>query len=530
VSATLAQLLREGIPGRVTGDPERRVHDVRHDSRLVAPGDLFVALDGATVDGARFVPEAIARGAAAVMVRRELLPGESTAGHDAAPAGRVPGEAIPAVPQLIVDDPRRWLSLAAAVVHGHPTVALNAVGVTGTNGKTTVAHLVEQALASCGHRTAMLGTVAQRGPGFMRPSAFTTPEGDDVARFAREVLDLGATHLVMEVSSHALAQHRVDAVRFRVAAFTNLTQDHLDFHGSMEAYAAAKARLFLELGPGASVVCVDGPFGERLAGRLGGRALVRVSVRAGAPAEVRATRVAQDARGLHIEASTPAGPVALRSPLVGAHNAENLLVALGCLLALDVPLADAARALGAAPGAPGRLERIPDGGGATILVDYAHTADALARVLEAVRPITRGRSIVVFGCGGDRDRAKRPLMGRAAAEGADLVVVTSDNPRTEDPAAIIAEIVPGVASVPGMSPLEPSTFGEATRGYVVKVDRGEAIALALGAARPGDTVLIAGKGHEDYQVVGAERRPFDDRRVAASCLRALGRAPTGGEG
>jgi UDP-N-acetylmuramoyl-L-alanyl-D-glutamate--2,6-diaminopimelate ligase len=351
-----------------------------------------------------------------------------------------------------------------------------------------------------------------------------------VARFAREVLDLGATHLVMEVSSHALAQHRVDAVRFRVAAFTNLTQDHLDYHGTMEAYAAAKARLFLELGPGASVVCVDGAHGAALAARLAQPTLLRVSARPGGRADVRARAIAQDARGLVVEAETPAGAATLRSPLVGGHNVENLLVALGCLLALDVPLADAARGLSGAAGAPGRLERVPDAGGATVLVDYAHTPDALARALEAVRPITPGRTIVVFGCGGDRDRAKRPLMGRAAAEGADLVVVTSDNPRTEEPAAIVAEIVPGVAAAAGMAPLAPAALATATRGYVVEVDRAAAIGLALGAARAGDTVLIAGKGHEDYQIVGTERRPFDDRRVAAERLRALGRAAAGGEG
>jgi len=507
-AVTLADLLREGIPGRVLhGDPRTEIAGVHHDSREVEPRDLFVALPGRDADGARFAADAVARGAAAMLTEKEL-----------------PGLAVP---QLVVPDARRWLALAAAVVYGHPTFALDVVGVTGTNGKTTVAYLVEQALAGIpGVVPATLGTVAMRGPGFSRTASHTTPEGDAIARFAQEVLRLGATHLVMEVSSHALALSRVEAVRFRVAAFTNLTRDHLDFHGTMEAYAAAKERLFFDLGPGASVVNVSDPHGDALAARLRGRNLWRCAITPEADAEIRVLRWSMDAEGLRADIATPRGEVTLHSPLLGAHNLENLVVALGCGLALELDAHDFAASLGHATGAPGRLERVVDPRGVTVLVDYAHTPDALARALAAVRPVTRGRLICVFGCGGDRDRGKRPAMGEAAARGADIVVVTSDNPRTEDPHAIIADVEPGVVAG-GQSLLAPAELDTASHGYVSVVDRRVAIAAAIRAARAGDTVLVAGKGHEDYQIVGTTRHPFDDRLIAHEASRAAvsGHAP-----
>ncbi len=500
-NVTLADLVREGVSGRVRhGDPRTEIAGVRHDSRAVEPRDLFVALPGREADGARFAHDAEARGAAAVL-----------AGHE------IPGLRVP---QLIVADPRRALALAAAVVYGHPTFALDVIGVTGTNGKTTVTHLVEQALAAMpGLVPAALGTVAMRGPGFSRATPHTTPEGDEIARFARDVLRLGATHLVMEVSSHALALARVEAVRFRVAAFTNLTRDHLDFHGTMEAYAAAKERLFVDLGPGASVVHVGDPHGAHLAARLHGRNLWRCTLDPTVEAEIRVLRWSMDAEGLRAEIATPRGALTLQSPLLGAHNLENLVVALGCGLALDLDAHAFAAALGAAAGAPGRLERVADPRGVTVLVDYAHTPDALERALAAVRPVTRGRLLCVFGCGGDRDRGKRAAMGEAAGRGADLVVVTSDNPRTEDPDAILAAIEPGVIAS-GQPAVALARLGAHGRGYALLEDRRAAIGAAIAAARAGDTVLIAGKGHEDYQIVGTTRHPCDDRLVAREAIAA----------
>ena len=494
---TLGDLVREGAGRAVVGDAATVVRGVRHDSREIEPGDLFVALSGAQHDGARFVRDAIARGAAAVLAT-------SADGVGA--------------PVLLADDPRRALALAAAAVYAHPTFALDVVGVTGTNGKTTTTHLLEAALAAAGARPALVGTVAMRAPGIERTTPFTTPEADAISRFAREALDRGATHLLMEVSSHALAQHRVDAVRFRVAALTNLTQDHLDFHGTMEAYAAAKATLFHELHPAAAVINVDDAFGQKLA-RDVSVPLWRVSTRADADAEVRALRVTMGRDGIRATVRTPSGDLELVSPLIGAHNLENLLVALACGLALEVDPQALLRGLATSPGAPGLLERVADPRGVAVLVDYAHTPDALARALAALRPLTPGRLFVVFGCGGDRDRTKRPQMGEAAAKGADVLVVTTDNPRTEPPARILEEIVPGVESA-SVSRVDAATLRGSARGYVVVEDRRTAIGLAVAAAKQGDTVLVAGKGHEDYQIVGTEKRPFDDRVVAREAIAA----------
>jgi UDP-N-acetylmuramoyl-L-alanyl-D-glutamate--2,6-diaminopimelate ligase len=495
---SLAELVREGVAREVRGDASVVVHGVQHDSRRVVAGELFAAIPGTSADGSAFVAEAVQRGAAAVLLERGL-------------DGLV-------VPQVIVADARRALGHAAAVVFGHPTFALDVVGITGTNGKTTTSYLVEAAIAAAGGRPAVMGTVTFRGPGIERVASHTTPEGDDVARFAREVVDAGASHLVMEVSSHGLALHRVDAVRFRVAAFTNLTQDHLDFHGDLEKYGEAKARLFVDLDPGSAVLNVDDPFGAALAARVRAPRW-RVSMRAGADAEVRAVSWTAGREGIRARVTTPRGEMALNSPLLGAHNLENLLVALGCALALDLDPEGALRGLAAAKGAPGRLERVEDPRDVAVLVDYAHTPDALARALAALRPVTPGRLLVVFGCGGDRDRGKRPQMGEAAARGADVVVVTSDNPRTEVPGEILKAIEPGVHQG-GLSRVAGDLAGAAS-GYVVIEDRREAIAAAIGAARAGDTVLIAGKGHEDYQIVGTTKRPFDDRIEAARAIAAV---------
>jgi len=492
---SLGDLVARGLGAEVWGDASVTVHGVRHDSREVRAGDLFVAVPGQRTDGARFARDAVARGAAAIATTERLE-------LDA--------------PQLKVDDARRRLGELAMAIYGDPTAQLEVVGLTGTNGKTTVTWLIDEALRHLGQRPALLGTIESRGPGVREPAPYTTPEGDAIARFARTVVDAGATHLVMEVSSHALAQHRADAVRFAVAGFTNLTQDHLDFHETMDAYFAAKARLFYELAPRAAVVNVDDPHGQTIADEAPVPLMLRVS-RAGRDAEVRVLERSMTREGIEARIDVLGHEVTLASPMIGEHNLDNLVLALGCLVALGHEARDAASALSKTAGAPGRLERIEGLDGVAVLVDYAHTPDALARVLDALEPITPGRRIVVFGCGGDRDADKRPRMGEAAASRADRVFVTSDNPRTEDPLAILAAIEPAVAA------RHPRVdVATAEPGYTVIEDRRAAIRGAIGAARPGDTVLIAGKGHEDYQLRGAEVLHFDDREEARAAIAARG--------
>jgi UDP-N-acetylmuramoyl-L-alanyl-D-glutamate--2,6-diaminopimelate ligase len=485
-----------GARGDAGGDPE--ITGVTGDSREAAPGTVFFALPGAARDGHEFVADAVRRGAVAVVAERPV---------SCAPAAL-----------LLAPSARRAMALAAASLHGRPADALALAAVTGTNGKTTVAWLTEECARTAGVPVGMLGTVVHRWPGAERAAGHTTPESTTIQALLAEMRAAGARAAVLEVSSHALAQERVAGMRFRAAAFTNLTRDHLDYHGDMERYFAAKRRLFLEhLAPdGVAVVNVRDPFGARLADQLGpGRRVWRHGGRTGD--DLRAEDVVSGLSGIQATVRTPAGALAIRSPLVGAHNLENLLSAAGLALALGLPAEAVARGLSSCRGAPGRLERFA-ARGVSVFVDYAHTDDALARALEALRALAPRRLACVFGCGGDRDRGKRPLMGEAAARRADLVVVTSDNPRTEDPAAIIRDIVPGVERT-GLPRLSPAELSRGERGFTVEPDRRAAIALAVAAAREGDAILLAGKGHEDYQIVGRERLPFSDREEAR---RALG--------
>lgn len=489
-----------GAEGALGGDPEIAL--VTGDSRAVVPGAVFFALPGATVDGHAFAAEAARRGAAAVVAERD----------------------VPCAPALLLRAPssRRAMAIAAMNFHGRPGDALELVGVTGTNGKTTVSYLVEACARAAGIPTAVLGTVSHRWPGGARAASHTTPESTEVAATLATARDAGARLAVLEVSSHALAQERAAGLTFRSAGFTNLTRDHLDYHRDMESYFRAKRRLFTEhLAPGGTAVVNerDG-YGRRLAGELeaaGGARVWRFG-------EGGRDLAARDARfglgGMEARLATPAGALAVASPLVGAHNLENLLCAAGLALAAGVPLEAVGRGLAGCPGAPGRLERV-SGRGVHAFVDYAHTDDALAHALAALRALSPRRLLVVFGCGGDRDRGKRPLMGEAAGRGADLVIATSDNPRSERPEDILAEIVPGLERAGARRLAGPEARAGAA-GYVVVPDRREAIALAVAAARPGDAVLIAGKGHEDYQIVRGERRHFDDREEAR---RALGATP-----
>jgi UDP-N-acetylmuramoyl-L-alanyl-D-glutamate--2,6-diaminopimelate ligase len=478
---------------RIVGDASVRVKGVRHDSRTVQPGDLFVARRGLHVDAVKFTDDAIARGAVALII------------GDGGPA-HLAGEKR--VPVLFVNDPASALAHVADLVYEQPSLSLEVVGITGTNGKTTTAHLVRAAIdgafgrPSCG----ILGTIGNSFGTWHAGAEHTTPEADDVARTMATMRRLGATHLAMEVSSHALALGRVQAVRFRVAALTNLTQDHLDFHGSMVAYAEAKGRLFTELAPGAVVLNVDDPFVAELAGRVN-VPIVRVTARPdpSGKVEIAPIQLRIDSAGIEAFLRTPSGVARIASRLFGAHNLDNLLLALGIAHALGLDVNRVADALSIESAPPGRLERCEGSGDAiTVLVDYAHTPDALARALDAVRAITHGRVWCVFGCGGDRDPTKRAPMGEVAARRADVTIVTSDNPRTEDPLTITAAVVSGARAV-GVDPiLEP--------------DRRKAIDLAVRSAAVGDAVLIAGKGHEEHQIVGAVKYPFSDRNEARVAL------------
>ncbi len=479
--------------------PDAEVSLVTADSRKVKPGALFVAVPGTRADGGAFAPAAARAGAVAVLAERAV---------DCPPASL-----------LLVPSARRALAMAAGNLHGRPGDRLALCGVTGTKGKTTVTWLVEACADAAGIPTGLVGTVAVRLPGRALPASHTTPDAADLQALLAEMVEAGAKVAVLEVSSHALDQERVAGLAFRVAGFTNLGRDHLDYHPDMDAYFEAKRRLFTEgLAPdGVAVVNAADPQGARLAATLRGAG--RTVWRFGVPgAEIAARDVASGLWGIRAVIATPRGDVAVASPLVGAHNLENLELAAGLALALGFPPAAVSAGLSASRGAPGRLERI-DGRGVSAFVDYAHTPDSLGAACAAVRALAPRRLLVVFGCGGDRDRGKRPLMGRAAGAAADLVVVTSDNPRTEDPRAILEAIVPGVVEA-GLPRLAPERALAGDRGFVVEEDRRAAIALALAAARPGDAVLIAGKGHEAYQIVGVEKRPFDDREEARRGLDA----------
>jgi UDP-N-acetylmuramoyl-L-alanyl-D-glutamate--2,6-diaminopimelate ligase len=510
----LHELARE-LPVGVTveGDSGTRVRGVRHDSRLVEPGDLFVARKGAQADGTRFIGAAKAAGAAAVMAARGTMAAEATEG----------------LPLVLVDDLASGLAFAAAAVYGHPGFGLETVGITGTNGKTTTAHLVKAAIdGAVGEpKTGTVGTVGHGYGSFFVPGEHTTPEADEIARVMAAMRLAGAEYVAMEVSSIALALGRARAVRFRVAAFTNLTQDHLDFHGTMDAYAEAKALLFVDHAPGAAVLNVDDPFGYELSNRV--RApIVRVSAKVDARgADLFPRRLEVKPDGIEALVRTPEGDVELTSSLVGRHNAENLLVALGVIVALELDIARAAAALGREGAAPGRLERCDgDVDDIIVLVDYAHTPDAISRALSSVRAPAPRRVICVFGCGGDRDATKRPIMGEMAGALADVVFVTNDNPRTEAPEAIASAIEEGLSRAMTRATARDLEAADARGVYAVELDRARAIERAVLVAAPGDTVLIAGKGHETYQIVGRDVRPFDDREEAKRALalrRAQGR-------
>jgi len=448
------------------------------DDRVVAPGTVFFCVPGFTRDGHDFAHQAVRRGAAALVVQRPL-----------------DDPALADVPQVLVPDVRAAMAPAAAALNGDPTARLVTAGITGTNGKTTTAYLLRALLEAAGHRTGLLGTVSSVIGGVEEPTLRTTPEAIELQRCFASMLAARDTHCVMEVSSHALELRRADAIHWAVAVFTNLSQDHLDFHPDMASYFAAKRRLF-EAAEGPSVVNSDDPRGRELAAGLPG--VMTVGLQAGA--EVRATQVCFGLTGSDFTLDG----VRLHTPLPGRFNVVNALGAIAAARVLGVDDATIARALRDAGRVPGRLEPVDEGQEFAVLVDYAHTPDGLDNVLRAARELAgAGRVIAVFGAGGDRDRGKRPLMGAVAAERADIVVVTSDNPRSEDPEAIVAEVLQGAGA-----------------GAEAIVDRRAAITHAVRAARPGDVVVIAGKGHEQGQEFAhARKEPFDDVTVAREALR-----------
>jgi UDP-N-acetylmuramoyl-L-alanyl-D-glutamate--2,6-diaminopimelate ligase len=468
----------------VSGDADIEIVDLAYDSRQVKEGTLFFCVPGEKADGHEFAAAAVEAGAAALVVERQLEP---------------------AVAQVRVADARAAMAPLAARFWGDPTRELGVAGITGTNGKTTTAFLLREILEADGRRCGLLGTVKQIVGGVEEDVVRTTPEAIDLQATFRRMLDAGDRACAMEVSSHALALHRSDAIDFDVVLFTNLTQDHLDFHTDMEDYFAAK-RLLFEGPAAARVVNVDDPYGRRLAGEVDS---ITVSAE-GADADYRAADVSFDVAGAEFTVIAPAGELQVRTGLPGHFNVANALAALASAAALGVEPATAARALEGAGRVPGRFEPIDEGQPFAVLVDYAHTPDSLENVLLAARRLTEGRLISVFGAGGDRDRDKRPKMGRVAAELSDHAVVTSDNPRSEDPDAIINEILAGI---------------DADRTVEVEPDRRTAIAHALERAASGDPVVIAGKGHEQGQEFeGGRKVPFDDRDVAREELRRLAAA------
>jgi UDP-N-acetylmuramoyl-L-alanyl-D-glutamate--2,6-diaminopimelate ligase len=483
--------------------PGGRVLDVEakgvtHDSRQAGQGWVFVALRGLKADGVAFAPQAIVNGAAAVVAERE--PDASLQRSETA--------------WVVVRDARVALAYLSAEVQGHPSRQMKVVGITGTNGKTTTSYLLSAIFEAAGMRSGLMGTVTYRIGAREIQATRTTPEAPDVQGMLRQMLDEGCRACVMEVSSHALALRRVDGTRFAAGVFTNLTRDHLDFHADMEDYFAAKRRLFEMLPEGApAVINLDDPRGPSLAESVSpafdGAQGKRVTYAINRPADVSPGPLSYSLTGLAFDVRTPQGTVRVRSRLVGRPNVYNILAATATAAALGVPLDAIERGLEQLPGVPGRFElaSAPDDD-ITVVVDYAHTDDALRNLLETARPLAERRLITVFGCGGDRDRSKRPLMGMVAARLSDVVVITSDNPRSEDPMRIIEEARRGA---------QPEVRNGDTE-LISIVDRREAIGEAVRRAGPGDVVLVAGKGHEKYQEIGGRVLPFDDVAVAREAL------------
>jgi UDP-N-acetylmuramoyl-L-alanyl-D-glutamate--2,6-diaminopimelate ligase len=491
------------LAGAADADP--RIRGLEYDSRQVTPGDLFFALPGAVVDGHEYLEQALANGAAAVVV--ESLP---------------EGFEERGVLAVVVADSRRAMAPIAARFFGSPSAELHLLGVTGTNGKTSTSYLIESTLRRADRKVGLIGTVEVRYADLRERAVNTTPESLDLQRTLRNMCTRGIETVVMEVSSHGLELGRVEGCRFDVAAIGNVTQDHLDFHGTMDSYRDSKLLLFSRHQPDGAIAVVnldDASAGDFIAAAREARSdLVRVSRDAASDAEIRLLHADVTLEGTRATLATPVGELELELPLVGDFNLENLLVACGVAVAAEVPREAIVRGVAECPQVPGRVERVGAdiAGAPTVIVDYAHTPDAVLKLLEALRPLSERRLITVFGCGGDRDRSKRPLMAQAVAGLSDLVIATSDNPRTEDPERILADVAEGLSALQRVA---PEDLHHASHSYTTLLDRREAIELAIGVANAGDTVVLAGKGHEDYQIFGRTKVPFDDREEALRALR-----------
>lgn len=473
----LSQLLQDVPVKALHADLELELGDISYDSRQTKPGDLFVAISGYETDGHRFIPMAVEKGAACVLCQTP-------------PEGDVP--------YVLVEDSRLALALCAGNYFRHPAKELVAIGVTGTNGKTTTTTLLKHVLEDIpGNKCGLIGTNHNMIGQEILETERTTPESYELQKLLREMVDAGCTHLIMEVSSHSLQLHRVAGIRYAVGAFTNLTQDHLDFHHTMEAYAAAKALLFAQ--SDTAVINLDDAWADFMLERC------PCPVVSFSEKDPKASLLAEDICLRANGVSFRVGDRKVDIGIPGRFSVYNALTVLACGKALGLDMDAVCQSLHTAHGVKGRVEVVPTDGDYTILIDYAHTPDALENVLVSMKEVTNGRLVAVFGCGGDRDRTKRPIMGRIAAEKADFVIITSDNPRTEDPAAIVAEVAAGLE-------------GSDTPHEII-VDRVEAIAWAIKHHLPGDVIVLAGKGHETYQIVGKTKHHMDEREIVAACLR-----------
>lgn len=474
----------------ITGAQPKKLNDIYYDSRKSRRNSTFVAIRGTKFDGHQFIKEAIRNGATTVVAEKT-------------PLFRLPGR----ISLIIVPDSRVALAQLSDYFYDSPSSAMRVIGVTGTNGKTTVTHLLRSITKAAGRQCGTIGTIVYDLVDEQTPASHTTPESLDLQKMMKTMVDRGADYCLLEVSSHALAQRRVEKVAFRTAVFTNLTQDHLDYHQDMESYFQAKTRLFTDYAPQVSVINADDPFSSRLMTMIEGH-VVTFGVKPGP--DVTANDIEVGIDGISMTLVTPAGSVKIRSALTGLHNVYNILAAAAVAIEERFDLETVAVGVANLQSVPGRFEKVDVGQPFTVAVDYAHTEDALINVLKAARALTNGKLITLFGCGGDRDEGKRPLMGTAAFSLSDKVVVTSDNPRTEPPDKIIEDILKGIDK--SKSP------GKQMR---VIPERSEAIRAAIKMAEPGDLVLIAGKGHEDYQIIGNRKTPFDDRQEAATAIKEM---------
>ena len=480
---------------KIHGDVGLEISGIALDSQKVGRGYLFAALRGEKQDGHSYIKQALERGAAALLLERVT---------DDVPQG---------VTVIEVEDSRVALAGVAANFYGRPARSLTMVGITGTNGKTTITYLLESIWKEGNKNPGVIGTIDYRFSGRRTEAPMTTPESVEIMRLLGEMRDAGVDRVAMEVSSHAIDKERILGCEFDAAVFTNLTQDHLDYHGSMENYRNVKKRLFTELLRDSSkerkysIINIDDPAGAQIADEAAGE-VITYSID-NPSADVYAFDHSVTGSGISADINTPWGRLEVSSRLFGEHNLSNILAAATAALATGSTLNEVEDGLARFSVVPGRLERVENPCGFEVLVDYAHTPDALKNVLTAIRPLTKGRVVLVFGCGGDRDRAKRPIMGRIGMELSDVLIITSDNPRTESPERILDDVERGVKEATGPD----------EKAYSRIEDRRAAIKEAVGVARPGDTVLIAGKGHEDYQIIGTVKHPFDDRKVAAEAIR-----------